>query len=526
MDTQQAIVEVTERPKVGDLINEFKRNGSQGDQFGRMLRAEDTRLARWDGQSEDGKKHAADQPDGDEVFPWEGASDVRNYLADSAVNETVDLQYMAFWSAILKIAGATPDDLTDSATAQEYLDWMIHFQLLKQLDVEVELSAQYMNSIGATALHVMWEREVGRRLQPVSMENLLAMGQQVDQEIQQARAQTPHPSPLPMAPQTPPSGEGMAPGAGGGMGQGGSAGQQIPAELLQLQEVLQALPQMLMDKSMEAEAVKAIQYLYGEYVHKQLPDDLADNDVLALSDKRARQCVRDLRNEGTCEFPMPFLAKNQPRIAALKPYRDFVLPVEVGSIETAPVVFVRDLVTEADLRRMVLGAGWDPDWVEEAVQTKGNFSTWQLNNPYSAYGTWSWRAVDNRSWLIEVVYAYYKQIDEDGVTQITVTIFSPHLTRNPKQEAPNERSVKDSEGKIIFDDFCAKFEILNNPKPEYPIILGGGNGLTGVGWRRAVFRRCWPRIRTWKRRCWIMWWIWRGFRRCRRCWCRRGSRAG
>ena len=34
MDTQQAIVQVSDRPKVGDLINEFKRNGSQGDSRG------------------------------------------------------------------------------------------------------------------------------------------------------------------------------------------------------------------------------------------------------------------------------------------------------------------------------------------------------------------------------------------------------------------------------------------------------------------------------------------------------------
>lgn len=445
MDTQQAIVEVTERPKVGDLITEFKRNGSQGDQFGRMLRAEDTRLARWDGQSEDGKKHAADQPDGDEVFPWEGASDVRNYLADSAINEQVALCYMAFWNAILKITGATPDDVSDSAAASEYLDWMVHFQLLKQLDNEVELSAQFMHSIGATALHVTWEREVGRKLQPVKMEDLLAMGQAVDQAIQQA-------------------------------------GRQAPPELLQLSAVLQALPQMLTDKTMEGEAVKAVKYLYGEYVHKNLPADIQETEILLLSDKRAKQCVKGLREDGECEFPMPYLSKNQPKITALKPYRDIVLPVEVGAIESSPVVFVRDLMTEVQLRSMVLGANWDADWVDEAVKTKGKFSTWQLNNPYSAYGTWSWRAVDNRSWLIEVVYAYYKQIDEDGVTQVTVTVFSPHLTRNPKSPGgAGAVTVKDGEGNVIIDDFAAKHEILNFPRAEYPVILG----------RRERFDRSW-----------------------------------
>lgn len=438
MDTQQAIVQVSDRPKVGDLITEFKRNGSQGDQFGRMMRAEDTRLARWDGQSEDGKKHAADQPDGDEVFPWEGASDVRNYLADSAINETVALLYMAFWSAVMKIAPGTENDMSDSGTATEYLDWMVHFQLHRQLDVEVELSAQYMHGIGATGLHVTWEREVCRKLVDVSMDQLMQM--KVSSLQFQASSQ-------------------------GGQGQS-----QPDADQQQLLAVLQALPDLIANPEAEKEAVKAIQYVYEEYAKQNMPKDLQEDDILLLSDKRALAAVRSLRKDEPAQFPMPYLSKNQPKISALKPYRDMVLPVEVGAIEEAPVVFVRTLFTEANLRAMALAKDpWDAEWIEEAVKTKGKFSTWQLNNPYSQYGTWSWRAVDNRSWLIEVVYAYYKQVDEDGVTQIQFTVFSPHLTKNPNPGADQA------------DDFAGAFGILNNPRAEYPVILG----------RRERFDRSW-----------------------------------
>lgn len=481
MDTQQAIVEVTERPKVGDLITEFKRNGSQGDQFGRMLRAEDIRLARWDGQSEDGKKHAAFQPDGDEVFPWEGASDVRNYLADQAVNENVALCYMAFWNAVLKITGATPNDMTGASSATEFLDWMVHFQLLKQLDNEVELSAQFIQSIGAGAVHVTWEREVGRKLTKIKLTELQQFGEMMAQKVQQAQPPAVQASGRAGnngVTNVPGGAPGTTPGAGVLPGQG-----QADPDMLQLAAVAQALPQMVLDPTMEAEAVQAVQYLYGEYALAQLPEDLREEDVLLLSAKRARQCVRDLRTTGECEFPMPYLCKNQPKFRSLKPYRDFVMPVEVGEMETSPVVFIRDLVTEVDLRRMVLSGlagGWDADWVEEAAKTKGKFSTWQLNNPYSAYGTWSWRAVDNRSWLIEVVYAYYKQIDEDGVTQITMTVFSPHLTKDPKARHP-ERQVKDKDANVLMDDFAGWHGILDNPRAEYPIVLG----------RRERFDRSW-----------------------------------
>jgi hypothetical protein len=438
MDTQQAIVQVSDRPKVGDLITEFKRNGSQGDQFGRMLRAEDTRLARWDGQSEDGKKHAADQPDGDEVFPWEGASDVRNYLADSAINETVALLYMAFWSAVMKIAPGTENDMGDSAAATEFLDWMVHFQLHRQLDVEVELSAQYMHGIGATGLHVTWEREVCRKLVDVNMGQLTQMAQGA---------------------------------ASAGQAIAAGAAEQVSPEQEQLLAVLQALPQLISTPEAEDEAVKAIQYVYEEYAKQNLPKDLQEEDILLLSEKRARAAVKSLRKDEPAQFPMPYLSKNQPRITALKPYRDLILPVEVGAIEDAPVVFVRTLFTEAQLKAMALAKDpWDAVWIEEALKTKGKFSTWQLNNPYSTYGTWSWRAVDNRSWLIEVVYAYYKQVDEDGVTQTQFTVFSPHLTRNPNPDAG-----------AVTDDFAGAFGILNNPRPEIPVILG----------RRERFDRSW-----------------------------------
>ena len=111
MDTQELLVTVGDgSPQVSRLITEFKRNGSQGDSFGRMAMAEETRLSKWAGQSDDGKKHAANMPEGKDPFPWEGASDVKNYLSDGAVNENVALCYMAFWNAVLKISGGTEND--------------------------------------------------------------------------------------------------------------------------------------------------------------------------------------------------------------------------------------------------------------------------------------------------------------------------------------------------------------------------------------------------------------------------------
>ena len=241
-------------------------------------------------------------------------------------------------------------------------------------------------------------------------------------------------------------------------------------EQQQLLEVLSVLPQLVMDPTRRRrEAIKAVQFVYEKYAEANLPPRPgALGDILLLSVKRAKAAVRSLRLDEECELPVPYLAKNRPMISALKPFRDFVLPVEVGDVQTSPVAFVRVLLTEVQVRQKALSDGWDPTWCDEAVKTKGKFSTWQLLNPYSTVGTWNWRAVDNRSWLIEVVYAYYKQVDEDGVTQVQVTVFSPHVTQAPTAKSGDP-------------DLCAKNEILTNPRPDYPLILG----------RRERFDRSW-----------------------------------
>ena len=427
MDNQTTLSNVSTELRVGELINEFKRCGSQGDHFGRVTAGEDVRLSRWVGQSDDGKKHAEDLPDGKEAFPWEGASDMRNYTSDGAVNEISAMLYMSFWNSVMKLAGSSPDDIDDSATATTYLDWMVHFQLHRELDAEVELSAQYFNAHGSVGLGVFWEREVGRKMVKVKMQDLMAMSQQAQQALQQGGAQGPE------------------------------------AELAQ---VIAVFPQLLLDPTLESQAVEAVKYIYDIYVRRQIAEDdeLQESDVLLLSTKRAKAAVRGLREDGMAELPMPYLCKNQPSIRALKPYRDFVMPTEAGEVQDSPIVFVRQLMTEADLRSRVLADGWSEEWVEEAIKTRGKFSTWELNNPYQPNGTYSWRAIDNRSWFIETVWAYRKQVDEDGITQVQYTVFNPHVTAN-------------GSGK----ELAGKDGILNNPRAAYPIIVG----------RRERFDRSW-----------------------------------
>lgn len=407
-----ALVTADDKPKVSALTEEFKRAGAQGDHCGRLRLSEDVRLAQWEGQSVDGKKHDELQPDGKPAFPWNGASDVKDYLADEVVNEGVALYYGAFWQSMLRVSGTQLGALDDANTATTFLDWLVHTKMVSQLDDEVELSAQWTEGLGWVVLHIIWERKIERRDVKVSLEQLLGLAQQY---------------------------QGMDP-------------RMVPPEMAQLAEVIAFLPQFILRRDLEHQAVKAMQYVYEQYMNQQLPEDLQDQ-IRLLSDKRARKAVRELRATGETLLPMPYLCKNQPKITALKPWRDIIFPPETADLQDAPVVFVRQLMTEVDVRQMVISDGWDPDWVEEAVKTKGKFSIWDNQNPLTT-SAFNWEQQRTKSWLIEVVTAYYRSIDEEGVVGVYFTIFSPHIT-----------GVKPGE------ELAAKTGLLNYPHGKYPFSL-------------------------------------------------------
>lgn len=405
---QDIIVRADGRPKVAELQREYVRCGAYD---GAALRVDDlerTRYCLWDNQSADGRKWDANMPEGKKAFPWDGSSDFRPFfVSDGVINENAALKYAAFWRSNLRLQGVENEDLAGAATGTTFLDWLIKSKLLHQLDDEVELSAQWDETLGWFGLSVTWEREVARRLVPISFDQLTQLAQ------------------------------------------GAAAGRVRDRELAQ---VLEQLPLLIADEALEAEAAKAIQYVFDVYVRNKLPANLDLDDILVLSTARARKAVRELRRKRQCELPMPYLCKNQPCIRALKPYRDLLMPPETGEVQDSPVSFVRRWLTEPQLRALALVEDWDSEWVEEAVKTRGRVSVWSgVSLPSWAGwdGRQGWRSQDSKSWLIEVVWAYYTTVDEDGVTQVEYTVFSPHVTgEHDKQLAAIETVLGYQHGQI------------------------------------------------------------------------------
>ena len=95
----------SETPDIGELRSELQRSLYNGGNVARINSNDDIRLARWDGQSDDGKKHSANLSEGEQAFPFEGASDVRCRLVDQTINELVVLLVSSWQLARLRVGG-------------------------------------------------------------------------------------------------------------------------------------------------------------------------------------------------------------------------------------------------------------------------------------------------------------------------------------------------------------------------------------------------------------------------------------
>lgn len=170
------------------------------------------------------------------------------------------------------------------------------------------------------------------------------------------------------------------------------------------------IAQFVIDKDKEDIAVSIITSVKSEYDEKQ-----------------ARKIVRDLRMQGYTTIYSEIILKSLPQVTSLKPYDEITFPPETIELQKARVVFRKVFMTELEVRAMVRTDQWDEEGVEEAVKTKGMF-TWyrdpnivptnRLNQDY--------RLRSNN--LIEVCYAYYRQMNENGVPCVYYTVFSPNAS--------------------------------------------------------------------------------------------------
>lgn len=144
-------------------------------------------------------------------------------------------------------------------------------------------------------------------------------------------------------------------------------------------------------------------------------------------EKELRRMLKELREKGYTTIYEEVVMKNLPVITSLKPYDEVSFPPETIDIQKARVIFKKVFMTELEVRAMINTDEWDENGVEEAVKTKGMFTWYRDPNivPTNSLNQ-DYRLRSNN--LIEVIYAYYKQLSEDGTPCVYYTVFSPNAS--------------------------------------------------------------------------------------------------
>lgn len=183
MNAKPDALQTSQKPEVGQLNAEFKRSSVDKRSVNRVRDADETRFAIWDGQSDDGKKHAADM--GKQPFPWENASDTRIRLADEICNHFVNLTTEALQRAALNVEGVESGDHKDAQAVAVYLRWMTKTLMAPEWEEEMELHADYAAQYGWSVLNITWDRcyaHVPRRITLKSLAGFMGIQQVPDFE--------------------------------------------------------------------------------------------------------------------------------------------------------------------------------------------------------------------------------------------------------------------------------------------------------------------------------------------------------
>ena len=316
---------------------------------------EDQRFTRWRGQSPDGKMWSENR--GEEPFPFEGASDTQIRLCDMLINEDVRLLLLAQSRAAIHLA---PKGAPDAALRKELA--LIHY-LSKIEKVWLEEWTKLCNYVHADSpgiglMRVWWERRLGMDVQELDVDGLQNL-----YVMQQAQASQ-------------------------------QAG--IPVDDAALQQAGQQFVAALQDKDAGEDALV-------EILQAAFPD---------IKTARAKKVVRQIREDGKAEFPIPVVDYEGPMIRACRLGDDFHMRDTVMDFQQATPVFFPTWHTRAELESMEVTDGWDRDFIDGVLKHEGEACFPEYDMQMT--GTLIEITPATRRGLYQTVHALFIGVTEDG----------------------------------------------------------------------------------------------------------------
>lgn len=178
-------------------------------------------------------------------------------------------------------------------------------------------------------------------------------------------------------------------------------------------QLLAQLPQLIMTAPEEAELI-------------------IQNSIPSITQSEAKRMVRELGKTGQTSYDEEYVSKNLPEIVALKPWDEIIFPPETADLQRSRVIFRRTWMSEVELREKITTEGWNPDWVDRALQQLGKSSTFYNINLLPTTTMLVYNGVNYMN-MVEVVYAYTKSLDGDAPA-IYYTVFCPQAASNRKDD--------------------------------------------------------------------------------------------
>lgn len=305
----------SDKPKLDVLKAELLDiQGDASSYVRRLQNSSDWLNSRWEGQTVDGRKwHSVGSQS--EIWPWSGASDTRTHIVSKIAGQHETVISFALRSMKIQAKSSRPvASMTESQQATTLLNWMICTHMQKEAHRETRLAANWRNINGAAVLAVDWEQE--RRIDYVKVSSMTLSA------LTEAQ---------------------------------GMAGQQ--GLLSELQGAgLGDWQSLIADESNEEALVPLIQ---------------AFSPIMTKG--QARKAIRDLRQLRFTEIPVPYIYLSKPRWRAMRPMIDIFFPVDADELNIHPRWTAEpEYLTETELTDRIETANYDPGFVKEAVDHKGN----------------------------------------------------------------------------------------------------------------------------------------------------------
>jgi hypothetical protein len=156
----------------------------------------------------------------------------------------------------------------------------------------------------------------------------------------------------------------------------------------------------------------------------------------ALSTRRAKKAIKDLRKMGVAEIPLARQTVDCPIVHSCAPDGEVIFPSYISDPQRAPYMFWRTFLTAQELEKKVANEGWDRKWVDNAIATLRGKDSMYLDGEKLKTDTRLPITDDND--LVMVVYGYQRLIDEeDGSEGIYCTVFHPQSDGYAKHELLN-----------------------------------------------------------------------------------------